>query len=324
MRTRLLVALSGAAMLAGCSIYPLPEDVTGFESKHIVQIVRCQARDAVRAEVQRTLLAPLWADAVIYNGKTGRETAAWLRENPDNYLRLKLADFAPQAARLYRNYGDTMISYDFTLDATEMNTAGLDLNFLKAFTGGSTTIGLKATNERTRQVRRNSRHYDNFDNLARNLSNEYCDGVPTSENPLYPSTGLIKVRTLIRDFVDQNQRNNLGSKDNALTAEMNETIIFTTKFVGNLDPSSSLNPVSGIFVPSQIKANLDNYRQDMHTIIVLVQLPDKRDKALHFDAFGRLTAVGKSAIDDKFQEIRSNNYVDDINKVANSVTQFVR
>lgn len=317
---RRLSVLLGLIPLSGCSIYPLPEDVTGFQSKHVVRLTRCQARDAVRGELQRTLSA--WENVIVYKRMTGGEMARWLNDNPDKYYGLRLADFSPQAARLYKFYGDTRLSYDFTIDSSEMNTAGFDLALLRTFTRGSDLFGIKVQNERTRQVKRQFRNYDSFDNLARGLPPDYCEGMPTGPNWVHPSTGVSRIATLIREFVDQNQRENLGSKDDPLNAEMNDTIVFTTKAIGNFDPTFTRDAIPGTFVPSEIKINADNYRLDVHTIIVLIQLPSQRDKVLLFDANGNISAVGKNTIDAKFNEIRDNNYKDDFSKITSSVSRL--
>jgi len=183
-------------------------------------------------------------------------------------------------------------------------------------------IGVKLQNDRTRQVKRQFRNYDSFDNLARNLPNAYCAGVPDAANPLYPATGISKIGTLIREFVDQNQRDNLGAKGSALDAEMNDTITFTTKFTGNLRPSFTTNAVPGVFVPSALSMNTDNVRSDAHTIIVLVRLPADRDKIVQFDASGNISSIGQTIIDARFREIRDNNFKDDFSRISTSVSRL--
>jgi hypothetical protein len=47
------VALSLTA--TGCAIHPLPEDVTGVDTYHIVRRIRCEARDTLRTIVTEWL-----------------------------------------------------------------------------------------------------------------------------------------------------------------------------------------------------------------------------------------------------------------------------
>ena len=44
----LVLLFSGLAVaIGGCSIHPLPEDITGVSTYHIVRQIRCEARQAV-------------------------------------------------------------------------------------------------------------------------------------------------------------------------------------------------------------------------------------------------------------------------------------
>ncbi|GJE02912.1 hypothetical protein [Methylobacterium isbiliense] len=310
-----------AICCGGCSIYPLPEDVTSYQSKDIVRITRCQAREAVRDEIISTLHH--FKDFVVYERMTGEQLADWLNEDRSRFRTIDLSKLAPRAKRLYTFYADTSISYDFTIDSIENNVAGFDLTLLKQLTNGSNSVGLLAKNDRTRQVKRQFRNYDGFDSLARRLPESYCATVPRFENPIYPSTGLTRINTLVKDFVWQNQHENLGSKTSATDADMNDTIMFTTKTTGNIDPTISTSPLTGSTIPTSLKISVDNYRWDVHTIIVLISLPSQRDKIVLYDQYGNITGIGKSTIDEKFQIIRDNNFRDDFNKISLGVARIV-
>jgi hypothetical protein len=53
-----LVAAMFLMVVAGCSIKPLPEDVTGFDTVQIVSKVRCEVRDGIRSYVIGALRRP--------------------------------------------------------------------------------------------------------------------------------------------------------------------------------------------------------------------------------------------------------------------------
>ncbi|QHO77827.1 hypothetical protein ACH79_39730 [Bradyrhizobium sp. CCBAU 051011] len=123
-----------------------------------------------------------------------------------------------------------------------------------------------------------------------------CDIVPKQINAIYPAAGLLKIRSLVHSFLVQNQLGNLAGENNDYTtAQMTDTITFTTKFTGNFDPSTQLNPVAGKFVPSNLAVNLDNSRQDMHTIIILIRLPPNKSGLPRFDEIGRISLAPKEA-----------------------------
>ncbi|MEA2875572.1 MAG: hypothetical protein QOF14_768 [Hyphomicrobiales bacterium] len=287
---RRLCLITVVASLGGCSIYPQPDDVTSFESENIATIIRCQTRDAIRAEIIRQLDAS--GDKRVYGALTGTQAATWFAENPDRFLDLTWTAFVPNLARLFAFYADVTVSYDFSIDSSEMNGAGVDLTFLKKLSGGSNSLGIVAKNDRTRQVTRHFRVFDSFDTLARKMSNRYCAGVPRQINAIYPSTGLLRIGSLVRNFVVQNQVGNLGGeKDDFTTAQMADTMVFTTKFTGNFSPQFNRDGVTNVVIPSSIKVNSDNYRQDIHTIIILLQLPVDPSKLPKFDDSGRLVAA---------------------------------
>jgi hypothetical protein len=255
-------------------------------------------------------------DASVFRGMSGFDSAKFVTENPFELKSLKVG-FSEFIAPSFKYYADTSVSYDFTIDSSEMNTAGIDLSILKTFTNGSRTYGIGSRNDRTRQVKRQFRNYDSFESLL-NLPQDACLNVPEAVNALYPSVGFKRIDQLVDDFVEQNQSDNLGSKDHAEDAEMNDTMVFTTKTTGNFDPKLGRNGIVGATVPSQINVALDNYRQDIHTVIILLRLPADRSKLPKFDSLGRLILTEKQKIDNKFQQIRLNNFQDDVRNISNN------
>ena len=110
--------------------------------------------------------------------------------------------------------------------------------------------------------------------MVRLIPERACDIVPKPINAIYPAAGLLRIRSLVHSFLIANQIGNLaGEKEGYTTAQMTDTITFKTKFKGNVGPSTQANPVIGRFVLTSISANVDNSRQDMHTIIILIWLP---------------------------------------------------
>src|SRR5882762_10301439 len=54
-RTFSIAAVALSFFSAGCAIHPLPQDVTGVDTYHIVRQIRCEARETIRQEVIRWL-----------------------------------------------------------------------------------------------------------------------------------------------------------------------------------------------------------------------------------------------------------------------------
>ncbi|MBA9071716.1 hypothetical protein FHR71_005502 [Methylobacterium sp. RAS18] len=246
-------------------------------------------RDAIRTEYIRNLEAG--RERFAYKGMTGTQAAQYFRDDMDRFEGVQWSDFTKDPRGVFEFYGNTAIAYDFTIESSEMNAAGVDLTLLRKLTRGSDAVGLLAKNDRTRVVRRHFRVFDSFDSLVRRLQRGRCAGVPHLPNAIFPSTGTLRLHSLVKNFTIQNQVGNLGGKDwDYRTAQMDDTMIFTTKSTGNFDPTLSSDATPGVFVPSQIKLTMDNYRQDLHTIIILLQLSEDPSKALRFDQRGLLTA----------------------------------
>jgi hypothetical protein len=221
---------------------------------------------------------------------TGTEMVAWLRDKPERFRSIRWERFDQSLRKQFLYYKDTSVSFDFSIDTTEANSAGVNLTLLNKLFVGTDNIGIVAKNDRTREVKRHFRVYDSFDSLARLMQEEICHGMPENINGLYPSAGLIRIYSLVKGFLEANQWNNLAGDDaNYTTAQMADTITFTTKFTGNVDPSTTLDPVRGKFVPTSVSANFDNTRQDLHTILILIRLPPSKKGLPRFDEYGRIT-----------------------------------
>ncbi len=288
-----------ALVLSGCSIYPLPEDYARssdgqpYDGVRIAAAIRCQTRDAIRAVIRLNIAKA--KSQFVYQHKTGDEMLDWLQSDPQNYHKIKWDLFAPELSAPFNFYKDTSISYDFTIDTTEMNTVGLNVTLLKALNAGSDTIGLLAKNDRTRDASRHFRIFDTFDSLARLMTEDACTNQPQAPNYLFPAEGLLRINTLVDSFLLANQWENLtGDKTDYTTAEMTDTLTFTTKSTGNFDPSTTATSAVGKFVPSAAGLNVDNYRQELHTIIILISLPPTKKGLPQFDAYGRILAPTKT------------------------------
>jgi hypothetical protein len=285
-----------AIMTGGCSVYPLPENVMRFDSDKIAAVIRCQTRDAIRQVILRNITAA--KSPIVYGRKTRDELLDWLQSNPENFRRLTWEKFAPELRGPFVFYKDTSVSYDFTIDGTEMNTAGVNLTLIKKLTAGTDNIGVVAKNDRTREVKRHFRSFDTFDSLARLMREDACSTImPEQVDPVYPTAGLLRINSLIDSFLLANQWENLAGDDkNYTTAQMTDTLTFTTKWTGNIDPSTTVDPIVGRWVPTSASLNIDNSRQDLHTIIILISLPPDKSGLPQFDEYGRILPPGQVGV----------------------------
>ena len=298
-----MIKISFLLFLSGCSIYPLPQDVTDYSSRDVALQIRCGAKFSVEKELESVL--DHFGNTPAYETYSASQFSDLLDKHPDSYSSLNWQNFKGPIKSLFDFYKDTGVSYDFTLDGTEQNDFNLGGGVNGAWSHRTDTLGFKVANERTREAKRHFRLYDSFDSLIHTpevTCRDFNHGDPDSKLPnksfaqtphyMFPSTGMLRIRDLIHDFVVQNQTNNLGGPDKSWsTADMTDTITFTTKSTGNFDPSTKM--VTAVHGWSLASLNLgsDNSRQDVHTIVIDVSLPADKSGLPTFDSSGRLVSA---------------------------------
>src|SRR5262245_43444589 len=155
------VGVSLASSMAGCSIYPLPQDVSRRNTYDIVEKVRCEAQDGLRAGLREVLGS----------------------DHPK-----------------HRFLTDTFIGYDFVFEITEDNNATKgQLEFDRpAFTKGSSfSLDLSASATLQRKNKRDFRIIERLDQL--NKAN--CTIEATRKNWLYPITGAVGLDEIVRTYI---------------------------------------------------------------------------------------------------------------------------
>lgn len=325
-------------MLGGCAAYPLPDDVMGYSSRDIATQVRCDARYAVQ-DLWLIERFKAYGKRVRYEGMDGTETAAWLLSNRENFYTLDLNQIEPKRERnAFGFYRNILISYDFSLDGTFQNDSGLSASVLGKFTSRTDTIGIDIGNTRTRQGKRQFRIFDTFESLGIKTPEGLCKNfnrvTPKSKLPdksytsatnrLFPSTGALRMRNLIEDFLVQNETGNLGGeKDDWKTAHMTDTMTFTTKTKGDLSPSTSFNAEGTGWTLASLGLTSKNYRLDVHTIIIDLSLSSK-PSTIVTDKYGRLALPGAEPLIEtgnrNLDRAKEDNFRDDFRRLSTIVT----
>jgi hypothetical protein len=213
------------------------------------------------------------------------------------------------------------------MEGTEVNMAGVNLTLLRKLTAGTDNIGFAVKNDRTRDVKRHFRVFDTFDSLARLMLTEACYDMPDRSNPIYPTAGLLRINSLVDSFLFANQWINLaGDKEDYTTAQMSDTLTFTTKWTGNFDPSTTADPVIGRFVPTSASLNMDNSRQDLHTVIIVITLPPNKKGLPQFDEFGRIlppAAAARAVAAASLDRVRDYNTQDALTRLGTGIGRVI-
>ncbi|MET4037646.1 MULTISPECIES: hypothetical protein [unclassified Bradyrhizobium] len=165
---KLLLACATTILVAGCSIHPVEQDVTGVRTPDLVQYIRCESRLAIpdkaillfRKEDQAN---PLIDELSVLRG----------RQWPSN----QRAHLNGIEQVIYDRYIKTGIAYDFSFDITEENGASGAADPVKLFTNGIAGLGLSASSDLKRE---NLRHFvvsetaeDLLENAARDMTTSH-------------------------------------------------------------------------------------------------------------------------------------------------------
>ena len=244
-----------AAGLAGCTLYPIPDDVTSIATEDIVRHARCEIRSEIIAFlIERQALAPSATDAEI------AAVVAKIKRDKSSFFALLMSVGA---------------AYTFDFDITEHNNANADAKFQLPFVapkvldgGGSASLDLM------RQGHRVFETGDVWDELL--VNHTRCAGVrPRPGNIVYPITGSIGVGRAVRTFIDiVEQGGKLGSaeKDSFV-----DTLTFTTEIMGGANASIALEPVPNSFRIVSASAHLSGSRKDVHQLTLSLAFPHPLD-----------------------------------------------
>jgi hypothetical protein len=255
------IALSFLA--GGCAIHPLPEDVTGVPTYHIVRQIRCEARGAVISSAINGLMN-YTPDPEVQ--QIGREFEDGTR--PIASLSYKLFR-NPRIRDIVRLFYDTGVAYNFNLEMTEVNDLGTEINLLKPFTDSTLKVGINAGFNRQRVNTRQFTVTDTFGGLIQ-ITDEYCKRFMVTENYIYPITGRIGIENMVHDFINMTLFANLGGNtpDGKGPPTLVDALEFTTAISGSATPQVTFSPLgTGLSVAdANVTGKLS--RTDLHKVTV--------------------------------------------------------
>lgn len=255
------VAFFLSVLAAGCSIRPVPEDVTGVSTYTIVRQIRCEAR----AAVIRSGLG--W----LTNDKQDAETRRIGLEFVSGSRGIDTLDYKlfrnDRIRKILRLFADTGIAYNYSLVMSETNDLGGGVNLLRPFSDARGTIGLSANANRRRQNTRAFTVTDTFSGLLRQVSPKYCDDHVVDANHLYPIAGKIGMEPMIREFIELTLFTNLSGAPKGPP-----TLVDALEFETTLDATA--NPKI-VFTPTATALNVLDAsltsklgRKDLHKVTV--------------------------------------------------------
>lgn len=286
--------------LVGCSIHPLPDDVTRLATRQIVDHIRCEARTAIKQAIIDYLRKAEQTDFM-----HRLETNQFPFDELDRHLHE-----LPAAVRTnIVKYERAAITYDFTFDITEQDTVAAEVDFVNLLSHGTFTMPSRGTNDLQRQTVRLFRVNDTFGEL---IQRRNCTEDGSPENFVYPVSGAIGLGEMIETFVDLNEHQRLtGTKDTDTVPTMTDTFNFQTTISGSVAPQVVLTPLNRLFRVSGASLTASALRRDIHKVIIAMSLPPLTKPQPATAVRGFLGTGSASAQRPATAIERNNNAIDD-------------
>jgi hypothetical protein len=244
-----------AAGLAGCSLYPIPDDVSIYSTEQIVRYARCEMRSAILDYMKDKEIIPSTADE--------KEIAKRLSKARDNLKNRRKLD-NKEIALL--SLAKVAVVYSFDFNITEQNKTSADAGFRLPGLTNVLDVGATGTLDLTRQGSRVFSSQDSWDDLITDprMCNPYH--WQRSEHFVYPLTGSVGVGRVVTTFIDIYDQG--GAKDNFV-----DTLTFTTDVSGGVNATIKLDPVPQQFRPVSGAVGLSASRLDIHKLTISLAFP---------------------------------------------------
>jgi hypothetical protein len=233
----IVVGISALLALAsaGCSMHPLPEDVSRASTFDIVERIRCEVADGLR------------------EFENARD-----RDKATRIISATKMGF----------------DFDFEIEEKNDAKSG-KLEFQRPAAKGdrkSISLELSGGAERERKNTRSFRIVDNLGDLSKERQ-ERCARTIKTANGLYPITGATGMAEVVRTYVKLEMLTDLSvEQDDPKLFDKGEVfsdeIKFTTRFTAGVSPKIELSTVAGQFRLSEASLFGSVTRDDIHSVTV--------------------------------------------------------
>jgi hypothetical protein len=274
---RLLIVSSLAALLAGCAIHPLPEDVTGVDTADIVRQIRCESREAVIHEIKQWLVSRASA-----GDRVSQQLLMKYDADPESISNFNANVFPASYAeerKLVNLFYSAAVAYTFDLKMSENSDLNPPANFnllRPSPPRPKFTLGIGAGALLDRSNERKFTATDTFGSLLKLNAAEvrgrrYCTGFIVTENYVYPIAGRIGTLKVIHDFINLTLFESL-SGDKGAPPTMTDDLIFTTTVSASVNPVVTFTPVGRALQFADASFTAAVKRSDVHEVTVGVAI----------------------------------------------------
>lgn len=277
MCSRVVWVFSCLLLFSGCSIHPVPEDVTGVSTYQIVRRIRCESRKAVIDFLKEQL----HRQADVLGDSTAQQLLAKYEVAPETINNFKPDLFPGPEYVEYRHFYDLIMSaaiaYSFDLTMTEANNLTTTIDLLGPWRN-KFLLGVTGDANRSRSNERTFTVTDTFQFLLANLNTKveagrhYCDDQIVGPNYIYPIAGQIGVYKSVQTFFELSVLGGL-SVDKAKPGQtgaptMSDNLKFTTTVDLSGTPKVIFTPIGTGFQFADASLTGMVQRMDVHQVTI--------------------------------------------------------
>lgn len=276
----LRVAAIAALLLPGCSIHPLPEDVTGETTYQIVQKVRCEAREALTSLAVRALRESYSPPTLELAAQleAGDITIIDLFQDPKNRSKVD-----PEVHRNFDVFALSSAGFEFAFTMSETNHHSASASFRMPFTDGTFNLNTGAGKTLERQNERNFKAGHTFIELYERTDARICSQIAARVgNFIYPITGKVGLEEVFGTFYSLNRPYNpklrgipgeayRNFRQGGDVTKFSDALAFTTTLVATADPSVALDagPIRQLRL-AKASLSASATRMDLHRLTITV------------------------------------------------------
>jgi len=326
---KVIIGIS-ALWLSGCAVHPLPEDVTRESTYHIVQKIRCEAREAL---TQLSVLAlresnyppTLELADRIETGDLADIKITDLFQNP--HLR-RLVD--RQVHQNFEIFALSALAFAFTFNIKEDNDNSANASFQLPMVNGPFSLLANAGKKLNRESERKLEANHTFLELYRFTDRDVCRAIEAGGgHVIYPITGKIGLYEVFKTFYLLNRPHNPALKNppdegfqnhrmGRDVKDFTDELKFTTRFNIGTTPSITLAAVPDRFTLTSASATLSASREDLHRVLISLEVGDAVTSLAQ--AMGRVggqsvrsgAQIAKVRASRRVKEIRTENFISTI------------
>src|SRR5262245_1291760 len=272
-----VACMMAGVTVAGCSIHPLPDDLSGADTVAIANNIRCE----VKHKVEERLIALMGTSrsAQIRNYHL-ENLKADIKKFGRPAILVRLSKLDPALALKVVKYGSIVIGYSFSFDITETNSNSANASFGLSGGKGDIVAASLRTNGKANFTRNAKRSFAITETFLDLIALDCADASFAGPNPAYPIVGSIGAGKVIDTYLSLGESGVTADNGTAggTAGPFKDVLKFTTFVGGDITPSITLAPLPARFQLTSASGTFGATRNDVHDLTIVIPFPTIDDR----------------------------------------------